>query len=446
MKRVCLYIDGEGVSIVDLRSDPHRIKPEKAFTIPLSELDSFLSVTEYDDFIVTCNFRDLRHEIITVPSVNRKYLHRIISLEVKKLSDGGDYAYVYYDLGERIVEQRRVRDISIIMVSKKEINDLIERFLRYKKSIRHIYASLQSALALLRNDKRTLLCVFETGTMGGDLEKNVFLMKDGKLFFFRRLTSFNKGLSDIDIKGIEMSIAHCEQVLRIQPEGVMIIGDTGEILPDSIKGLPVSSVKGVNRIDMNDIQSEYLRYLIPTGSMLCSKDEDMSTDDYKSFRFMKKILEISIMVFALLSVFFLFISIYNIKEIISIRDERHFLEREERRLSGVIAEYRETVSEARSLESILNFLKERRFFPSRIFTGLSGLRLNNIEFSNLEMDLTGDTIRVRILGRVRAEDYTVMLESFNDLIDSLKGLSGVEIVSKGFRLADGTFNIDVRFR
>ncbi len=443
MKRVCLYIDGEGVSIVELRGDTPDVKLEKAFTIPLSELDSFLSVTGYDDFIVTCNFRDLRHEIITIPSVNRKYLHRIISLEVQKLSEGRDYAYVYYDLGERIMEQRKVRDISITMVNKKEINDLIERFLRSKKSIKYIYTSLQPALALLRNDKRTLLCVFESGTMSGNIEKNIFLVKNGKPFFFRRLTSFNKGLSDIDIKGIEMSITHSQQALRVQPEGVIIIGDTEERLPDSIKGLPVSSVKGISRINIDDVQPEYL---IPIGSILCLKDEDISTDDYKSFSLMKSIFRISIIIFASLSVFFMLMSIYNIKEILSIRNERHSLEEEERRLRGIIREYRERVSEARSLEPVLNFLKEKRLFPSSIFKGLSRLRLDNIEFSNFEMDLSGDTIKVRILGKVRAQDYTVMLESYNNFIKGLKDLDNSEIISKGFRPTDGTFNVDVRFR
>lgn|GEM_PF-2787767 len=450
--RVALSIEGKTVKVVEAEERPKGLFIHKAFSISTDDLDFYLSKLRQRNFILAVDFGELIQETINLPPVKGKELQRLINVEMERLYP--DFYFIYSDLGERIVENKRFRGLSILRVRKAEIDGLIERALNHGKNIEAIYGSPTCIATFIERSEKPLLCVFETaGGESNSYGKNIFLIKDGVILFVRKLTSFEKGLSALDIQDIEMSIIHCIQNLRIEPKEIIMAGDFKN-LPESIGGLPVSSLNLPKGLHYKG--EDIYEYLIPVGSIYCIKENSGSKgflpQPYRTFRFIKNLLNANGAIFLITGILFLISGLNSLYMARSIRTDINNLLTKYRAFNLFIQSYNQSVAEAKALQSFADFLKEEKgVLISYVLKELSGYPLENIKLKSIDLNRSGKAINLRLSGSVATQSHKEMLLSFNRLLKMIErsGLKesdiNIEILNKRFSPADGTFDIDIRF-
>ncbi|MFN3739817.1 MAG: hypothetical protein ACK4TF_03975 [Thermodesulfovibrionales bacterium] len=437
----CLSIEGKTVKIVEAIKRPHGTFIQKTLTIPLDNLDSYLATTKQKDFILSVDFKELLQDFLYLPPVRGANIVRLLQHEVNRLYPG--FYYIYSDLGEKIIENKRSRLLSILRAHKSEVDELINKFLMYGKNIKAIYAAPSCIASFINRSEKPILCIFETD------EKNIFLIRNGIILFTRKLTTFQKGLSQLDIQGIEMSITHCIQNLRIPPEEIVLAGDFKE-LPSSIGGLKVTPLKLPEGLHYKG--TDVLDYLLPIGCLYLSSKESFLPEEYRRFRLLRGILTANAVIFGVFFVISLMVGINNIITIQSIKTDISDLPTKYRVFTSFVQSYNNTVQEAKALSPLRDLVeKEKRPQVSGVLKEVSGYSLNNIEIKSIDLSTSGDSISMRLSGRANSSSHKEMLISFNRLLDSIKAgsedsLMQTEITNKKFSGSDGSFDIDLRFR
>lgn len=439
--KICLSIEGKTVKIVEAVKRPHGTFIQKTLTIPLDNLDSYLATTKQKDFILSVDFKEFFQDFLYLPPVRGGDLVRLLLHEVNRLYPG--FYYIYSDLGEKIIENKRSRLLSILRAHKSEVDELINKFLIYGKNIEAIYAAPSCIASFINKSEKPILCIFETD------EKNIFLIRDGTILFTRKLTTLQKGLSQLDIQGIEMSITHCIQNLRIPPEEIVLAGDFKDI-PPSIGGLNVTQLKLPEGLHYKG--TDVHNYLLSIGSLYLASKESFLPEGYRRFRLLRSILNVNATMFGVLFVICLMIGINNIVTIQSVKTESNGLLTKYRVFTSFVQSYNNTVKEAKALSPLRDFVKkEKRLQVSGVLKEVSGYSLNNIEIKAIDLSTQEDFISMRLSGRANSNSHKGMLISFNRLLNSIKAgfpKSGYEseITNKKFSVSDGSFDIDLRFR
>lgn len=450
--KIALSIEGKTVKIIEAEKRTKGLFIHKAFTISIDDLDSYLSKLKQRNFILAVDFGELIQETISLPPVKGKDLQRLINMEMERLYP--DFYFIYSDLGERIVENKRIRGLSILRVRKAEIDGLIERALIHGKNIEAIYASPSCIATFMKRSEKPLLCVFETaGVESNSYGKNIFLIKDGVILFVRKLTSFERGLSALDVQDIEMSITHCIQNLRIEPKEIIMAGDFKNP-PESISGLKVSTLHLPKEIQYKE---DIYEYLIPVGGIYClkhctSNSKGFLPQSYRTFRFIKNLLNTNAAIFIITGSLFLISGLNSLYTARSIRTDINNLLTKHRAFNLFIQSYNQSVAEAKALQPFADFLKEEKgVLISYVLKELSGYPLENIKLKSIDINRSGKAINLRLSGSVTTQSHKEMLLSFNRLLKMIEkaGLKesdiNIEILNKRFSPADGTFDIDIRF-
>lgn len=435
--KIALSVEGKNVKIVEAALRPHGIFIQKTITLPIDGLDSYLATTRHKDIIVSVDFKELFQDFINLPPVKGSDIGRLLKIEMERLYP--DFSWVYFDLGEKIIENKRIRALSIMRTRRQEVDDLINKFLSHGKNIEAIYVAPSCIASFIESSEKPVLCLFETE------EKNIFLLKDGAILFTRKLATFQKGLSPVDIQGIEMSITHCIQNLRIPPEEIILAGDFQDI-PLSIGGLKVRQIPIPETMHYKG--TDIPEYLIPLGSLYLPSKESFLTEEYKRFKSLKNLLRYSIISSAFFYLLCLILVINNLFTIQSLKNELNGLFTKYRVFTTFIESYNNTVTEAKKLEPIRDFLKKEQRFPSSyVLKEISDYSFDALEIKSIDLIPAGDAVNVKLSGRVISSTHKGMLLSFNRLLNSLKAKENikVEVINKRFSISDGSFDIDLRF-
>ncbi|MCX7794028.1 MAG: hypothetical protein N2257_06465 [Thermodesulfovibrionales bacterium] len=435
--KICLSFEGKNVKIVEAVKRPQGIFIQKTLTIPVDGLDSYLATTKHKNFILTADFRELFQDFLSLPPVKGPDLTRLLQNEMKRLYP--DSVWIYSDLGEKVVENKRIRALSILRSRRQEVEELINKFLLHGKNIEAIYASPSCIASFIQRSEKPVLCLFESD------EKNIFLLKDGAILFTRKLSTFQKGLNSIDIQGIEMSITHCIQNLRISPEEIILAGDFKEP-PMSIGGVKVVQLSVPETLHYKG--ADINEYLIPLGSLYLTHRDSYITEEYRRFRSLKNLLRYSIITSGLLFMLCLIPVINNLLTINSLKKDFSGLFTKYRVFRTFIESYNNTVTEAKRLQPLLDFLKKEQRPPvSLVLREISDYPFNGVALKAIDLTSQGGEINLRLSGRIDSSTHKGMLLSFNKLLNSIKGKDDitVEIINKRFSISDGSFDIDLRF-
>ena len=76
-------------------------------TLNDAQFGEFLRSEKTKEFIVVSNFSETYQETITVPVVKKKYLEKIIEIEIHKKCHFEDFSYLYHLSEEKIIENRK---------------------------------------------------------------------------------------------------------------------------------------------------------------------------------------------------------------------------------------------------------------------------------------------------------------------------------------------------
>lgn len=77
-KTVSVSFEGNNVKIVHASLKGTTLSVDKTEIIPDDEFDYYLQKEKSSEFIVTCEFRETFHDVLTVPVLKTRYLEKVI--------------------------------------------------------------------------------------------------------------------------------------------------------------------------------------------------------------------------------------------------------------------------------------------------------------------------------------------------------------------------------
>ena len=171
---------------------------------------------------MTSEFKEAFHGTLNTPVVRPQYLVKIVEAEIQKALVERNISFIYSNLGERVIENKKVLEIFYYAVKAEAVNRIVGRFYENGKTVSALYPSVFTASAVLDLEQSADpgMGVYSTGK-----EKVAFFTKDRKIQFIRTYEAFEPGLTDFDIQNINMTISYCFQNIRISPSSIFLMGN-----------------------------------------------------------------------------------------------------------------------------------------------------------------------------------------------------------------------------
>ncbi len=425
----------------------------KTFTLSFDEFDRYLETTRENEFIVVGNFENIYQDIISIPPADEKYLRTLLELEIRKRApELKEFSFFYEELQDVQKEGKRSKDVFVFAVTGEDVENVLERFNRHDKIVSTLFPAVLPLARFLRideatetNEKMLFLGVIDHGA-----SKTMFLAREGKLCFVRVAQSDGKGIGGLDVENINMTIAYCRQVLRLNPSSVVYLGGTGPRDTELTPVVPVAEIAYPD--DVQAFVDGTKAYVVPVAAVTHGwrlKAANLLPSAYQGLYARRKIMAYGItflLLFALLGVGYISIMA---ADVISTKREITRVRQEIAARQGVIEEYERTTKELKRLEPLITFLgmADRAPDVQKTMAKMNILAINNVYIKSVNMhkDEKNEVI-LQIEGAISAGDYRELQGNYERLLAVIKDAGGLEIVSQGLDLRAKTFRVDMRWK
>ncbi len=429
------------------------IKNALTLNAPL-ELENYLAAEKTRDFIVVANFESFYQDIIYLPPTKEKYFRQIVGLAIrKKLPELVDFSYTYQVLDEVIRDDRKMKEVFFYAVSNDDLLQIIEKFSAYNKNVKALYSSAFCLSMLFKKFVETNDDVFLV-VFSSRQSKTVFLLKNLQLIFLRRITGTEIGISDFDIQNINMTINHCRLSMRIQPAKLVLLGDIcKELAGKETFIIPTVFMERVPAI--SEISGNTDDFLIPLSTALAGKQLARSSilpQSYRLLNIRKNIVLTGVWVFLILSVFIGMFIGYQINSIANVNDDIKRLRAEINKNKTLLVSLEEKDSEFRKIESQIAYIDSSNSANNlqKILHALSVLGSTTVkktvETHDLRIAPKGECWQVNLKGYVISNNYVTTFKNYQSLLDVLRNLKEVEIISDNLDFKNKSFQIELCYR
>jgi hypothetical protein len=240
----------------------------KGKRVKLKGLKQFLKVNstitcreKATEFIVTSEFKESYHDVVTTPGCKNQFLKTIIESEIRKVIIQREFSlFMLYH--EKVIENKRVLEVFYYAVPKTWSGILLTGSIITQDG-QAIYPSVSAASLLDSNiTGEAHMGVFSSGK-----SRVVFFTKRGVVYFLRNYESYETELSDFDIQNINMTISYCFQNIRINPSAVFLMGAfSGSSRNDAMSTAPLACLSmpeyiHCSRKHLMSLSYQLLRYL-----------------------------------------------------------------------------------------------------------------------------------------------------------------------------------------
>src|SRR3972149_6094679 len=276
---VVVSFESQKIRVVyaSLKGRSHFIK--NVLTLDDAQFQDFLRRDKTKEFIVVSNFKQAYQDTIHIPVVKKKYLGKIIEIEIRKKCPYRDFSYLYHLSGEKIIENRKTLEIFVIAVENSELLNLINRFTDMGKMVKAVYPDVFSLSSMIRTDGKYALCV-----SGAGMNKNLSLIHDRKIVFVREANSMEADMTDFDMRNIEMTLNYCRQTLRINPALVVLTGNLCKNFNASLNiSVPVVCLVPPPNVQMDS--RVILEYMTAISALCSGSDTDIAPREYKDVKY-----------------------------------------------------------------------------------------------------------------------------------------------------------------
>lgn len=436
MAEAIVSFEGNIIKVIYVTYKGKKPVVRDALTLRNEQFDELLSKERTREFIVVNSFKDFFQDTILIPPAKKIYTRRLIESEIRKRSTLKDFSFFYTSTGEKVVDNKRMMEIFAFAVNNDEIKSIINRFIQRGKVIKAIYPDVFSIASQIGSTD-PVLCVSETGS-----NKNLFLVKDGKIQFIRTAQSLERGISDLDIQNINMTVNYCRQSLRISPAVVMLTGSLcsnyNATAPPSI---PLTCLMPKSPL--------YLDFVSPLSAIPGTnlKDIDLSTRDYKTYYYYKKFLGYSTSLFLSLSILCIAYAGYTIKNIIDTRSKLDFIRKNLFDIRTALSSYDSKIADLTGYMPFIASLKSASSVPDiqRLLSLLSEIKTDNIEINSITITSGDNLLKVELKGLIRSVSFGDMQRYYQRMIDTIS-LKGFSIRGQRLELKDKSFSIDMEYR
>lgn len=438
-KVISVSFEGDIVKVVYAGKKGKDITVKDVLTLKEREFDDFLSREKTNAFIVVNSFKEFFQEILSLPITKKNILKNLVREEVKKRSDIREFSFIYFVLGEKMVDNIKMNEVFVFAVKNDEIKSIVDRFILKGKTVKALYPDIFSLASQIEMDDPAL-CVSGTG-----FNKRLFLVKDKVVNFVRIIQSFENGLSDLDIQNINMTINYCGQTMRITPSYVLIFGSL-------CSSYEVSSYTSTPVACFPSKSETFLDFVSPASAFSAGKNLNILSDDYRAFYNLKLFLQSTTIIFAILSFFGLGYLGYLVKDIIAKKTQLDLLRGDISGIELVLSSYESRKAVMSSYIPFMNDLKDVESFPD--ITGLmvliSSLKTDNIKLDSASIKRDANIFKVELKGQVKAENYASIQSHYERFIKSIEDKSAetrnAKLRSHSIELKTRIFMVEMEYR
>lgn len=413
-----------------------------ALSLRDDQFDDFLRKEKTKEFIVVNSFKDFYQDTILIPSTKNKFVKKLVDIETRKKSPFKDLSFIYTISGEKIIENRRMKEVSVFAVNNDEINGIVSRFISRGKVVRAIYHDIFSIASQIETGDLPVLCVSEVG-----LNKNLFLIRDGRIHFARTAQSIEPGLNDFDIQNINMTINYCRQTFRTNPFSIMLIGSLCNNFNATMATLVPMSCFTQKLYRIKQVVS--LDFISPITAIHARKrDINLLPAQLRSFFQIRMFLRYSTFLMLFLSVIGVIYGVYIAKRSVDLRDNIVSKRISPADLNATLYLHDSKKAELSRYAPFIKLVRDALSSPEpyRFLALLSDLKTDNIKINSVSVNAGDDVLKIGLKGLVKTDGYAVMQEDYQRFIDQTAALKGVIIKKNEIELKDKSFQIEMQWR
>lgn len=442
-KAVSISIEDSSVKVVYATLKGKRVIPDDEVVLPREKLDEFLSREKKRDFSVTVDFKNSYYDTFYIPPVKDRLAKALLVSELRKRKPAdGDVTPVFFKVGQRTVNGKRLDEFFVFSVATREIDELVQKFLSKGKRIKSLYPNMLSIVKILPKREEPYLCFYETGS-----RKNLFLMKNGRVLFVRSSQSPEKGLTDYDIQNINMTVSYCIQNLRIKPEHVLLVGEVGRTSSASRPAsVPIACLRKPEDIRVaNDI---FMDYLIPISTLGPEKVQTVLTDEYRKFYALSRAVQYATASFIIFSMLLAGSLGFNLLRYRTLDLQLSSLRHQNRDIDFLLSEYNRARDELESKTPLIRFVNGMNSSPSaaRLLYNLSSLGTEGMDVQSLKVTSQGaQDLSLEMGGQMGYQSLYRAQKQFDGTVSSLKEIDGIQEAGGAISLKDRSFLLTATF-
>jgi hypothetical protein len=422
----------------------------RTLAVKEDEFDVFLAREKTKDFIVVFSFQTFYQDVLLLPPVEEKYLEALLQAEIRKNApELQDFVFFSKVIREKVHEGRPVKEIFVFAADPAEISPLLERFSRYGKRVKHLYADVLAASYLIidaaRVREKTVLCMVDR-----EGHKILFLTRDGKIIFVRNIQSRGRGIDQYDMTNVNMTVNYARQTLREQPDELIILSTSKDKIPP-VEGLalPASVYQYPPNIMVTDGDST--EFAIPIAGLLFGKGpgkESLLPRAYRGILLQQSILRYSAAVFFIVSLLSLGYIISGWNQAYQIRKMIAPLKAEIAGRAVVYEEFESRNKEFQEALPFINYLNEESATPDiqKSLVVLQTLNRDKVKVKDIEIKNTGRELALQIKGHISANTYNELQSLFRKLADDIRVAEGVQGVSEKLDLINKDFSVELTWK
>ncbi|HCC68603.1 MAG TPA: hypothetical protein DEP99_01815 [Nitrospiraceae bacterium] len=443
-KAIVISFEDETIRVLYARFKRKNIVVDDALTLRNDQFDDFLLKEKSKEFIIVNSFKDFFQDTILVPPTKARLIKILIEAEIRKRSQLKDFSFIYTITGEKIVQQRKMKEVFVFAVRNEDIKEIVNRFILKGKVIKAIYPDIFSLACLIEPEPMPLLCVSEAGS-----NKNIFLINDGVIQFVRIAQSIEQGIGDVDIQSIKMTINYCGQTLKIKPYATMLIGSLCSNYNVTVDTpLPIACF--THRSFRSQMSSALLGFISLISALFVPRGRGINLlpAEYKNFLRTRLFLRYSTALFLLLSIIGMVYAGFIVKNIMESQDRLSSIRRDFPDIDNILTMYDMKKTELAGYMPFVTSLRNAVLIPDiqRFLSLLSELNVDNLRIDSISIKTGNNILDVEMKGSVKTESYAGMQMDYQKLINSITALKGVSIKSHGLDLRTRSFHIRMQYQ
>jgi hypothetical protein len=442
-KTVAVSFEGNNIKIVHTSLKGKTLSIDKSDIIPNEDFDNYLQNEKAVEFIVTYEFKESYHNVLTVPVLKPKYLEKVVEAEIRKIVGKGDFSFVYFPLGEKVIENRKSLEIFYFAVHNAEIRNIVDRFHNNGKIVKALFPSVFSAAALFEDSTSEKA---NMGVLGIDKQRTVFFMKNHIIHFIRNYESLDAEFSDFDVQNINMTINYCFQNIRITPSSVILLGRLTE--SSNINTLPTAPLASLYKTEQIQCSREVLNeYFLPIASNFAPNSSNILSNEFKNVYNIRNYLSYASAIFIFLTILCLGFISFEVKGIINKKEQIKSIAKNRPDIQRIYAEYIRREDKINKLMPVINFLNRNSPEIQKLLTNLSEIDIQSIKYNSIEARAKDEhTFLVLINGTSTDNTYSSLQASFSTMVRALEKIKGIEIKEKSINLQDKSFRLEMNYR
>jgi hypothetical protein len=442
-KIAVVSFEGNTVKIVHALRRGKKIVIERADTIDDIEFDGYLQNEKSSEFIVTREFTEAAHDVISTPVLKPNLLKKYVEAEIRKATNTADFTFIYSVLGEKLTDNKKMLEVHYYMVRNEKLRDVLERFRVHGKTVRALYPSVFAAASLIAQGSSDEL---EMGVYGTGNKRIAFTAKKGKVQFIRAYDSLEEEFTDLDIQNIDMTIRYIDQNFQVTPAAAMILGvmtdiNTSETLPE----VPIASFYKAETIKCSG--DEFNKFFLPLAALFAPRSANILSAEYKNLFLIGQFITHASKVFILAAVLCICFTVYLASDVLDKKDQIQLAASGQHGVEAAYVDYEERKEILNKIRTVMEFLNRPSSGLQKFLMDLSAIPADKLKLNSIDANSKdGSSFQVTLSGSAEADTYYEFRSSIEKLTGAVKKMKDVRIEQKKANMEDNSVRLNLTYK